>query len=587
MTNIVSDPRSRAMNWVDRPLLAEALARLPPPDLSYPVDDEAVREGRWQQHVVDALERYGYTYFTPSHSDPAMNGAQNCGNAEPCVESAEQAISGGQGGENSGGNKRSTSLGLESPPARTCSGVPLRVQKRGPIASKLRGGNPLVRRKTAQETMEQSRGLLREMRQATHTARTSLEVGDLVETCCRRANKLQRPRVDANTWHPGRLVTVHRDSTVDVVFQDGDRERLNRVSHRHVRLAPECPGDRVGPPLGTEGLRVQSQEGLSAASRRELVHIASATNTIRRSWRSPVTMAKELARLRGLREERASKPPVAFETRTRAPLEGSSIPARRPRRAGQANHDTTPPKSRQPQPLMLSDPRQRREGFEKPGRQEVARGHEQQGRRCHTEEAEGTPDSLAAAQSRLVSSAIEYERCVAAVRDCIAHGVASFREARTHSEQQEAFKETTAALGPAQPARAGYTDWRGRPVRGLQSATLEVAEAMEAWAEEWARHRGREDGGSRDQLSKGKRAHEAPPFLWEGGPLVLRIVNHTEELVGATPELKEWYGPGFPVRDNPFCMAYPITDRPPTPRDAMVQTHFNGHVSHSAGRYAR
>lgn len=67
--------------------------------------------------------------------------------------------------------------------------------------------------------------------------------------------------------------------------------------------------------------------------------------------------------------------------------------------------------------------------------------------------------------------------------------------------------------------------------------------------------------------------------MWEGTPLVSTILGQTEKLIGSVPELKEWYGPGFPMRQNPFCLAYPIGDRPRTPCNDSVRAYVNGEVS--------
>ncbi|CAN0549421.1 unnamed protein product, partial [Ectocarpus sp. 8 AP-2014] len=66
------------------------------------------------------------------------------------------------------------------------------------------------------------------------------------------------------------------------------------------------------------------------------------------------------------------------------------------------------------------------------------------------------------------------------------------------------------------------------------------------------------------------------PFLWEGSPLVSTIIGQSAKLVAGAPELKEWYGAGFPIERNPFFLAYPVDDRPVTPRTALVRAWVNG-----------
>lgn len=214
--------------------------------------------------------------------------------------------------------------------------------------------------------------------------------------------------------------------------------------------------------------------------------------------------------------------------------------------------------------------------------------------------------ALGKAQSKLVTAAMAYDRCVAGAKDCLHRGATTFRAARTYSEQQKAFEESTATLGPAQPARAGYTDWRGSSVVGLQNATIDVVEAMDAWAVEWAAAREDDEhevehavgmsnsnggsGGSNNSIViEGEEEVQkvgvaaavpatAPPFLWEGTPLVSTIIGHSAKLVAGAPELREWYGPGFPIERNPFFLAYPVDDRPVTPRNALVRAWVNGEV---------
>lgn len=587
-----------------------AHSRLPPEDLYYHVDDVAVKEGRWQQQVADALENCGYAYFLP-------------------IDDVASATQGGNGTNDDGksvsndpgsirvdiatpGKKKSIQKVRGASHTATASLVSRDVRPQQVIAARstaisVPSSLPSSSSRTTAERQaqdEQSRGLLSEIKIAARVARTTFEEGNRVESRWRRPTRLHRPCVDpTGCWHPGRVVAVHSDGGVDVIFEDGDKERLSRISSDYVRLAPKHVNLDEGGGEETAARVEQWAHGvartaktetlLCSASRRELAHIAFATNSIRRTWQDPVPMSAELARLRNIWEERkrsrpewrVSVPMVSFEVTKRLSFGGT---APRPAQDARARGHRRPRRSMQETTGVLRhaiDPfsstsihAQRSNKTERP------QCVEQQGNTCGGY-CSSTP-ALAQAQSKLVASALAYDRCLAGARDCIARGAAAFRVARMYSEQQTAFEEATATLGPAQPAHAGYTDWRGHPVAGLQSATLEVAEAMDAWAGEWAAARREEDGVNSTERNVGgdegrlviEGEHSAPPFLWEGKPLVLTIVGHTENLIGGVPELQKWYGPGFPIRDNPFCLAYPIGDRPTTPRNASVQAYVNGEV---------
>ncbi|CAM9824083.1 unnamed protein product, partial [Ectocarpus sp. 4 AP-2014] len=570
----------------------------------------------------------------------------------------------------------------EYPSAATTAPVVRRRGRRRGVSAKSRLKATAAARH--EETLEQqSQGLHLEMKRAMKVATTTFREGDRVESRWRRPTRLDKAKIDPGAWHLGRVVQSHKDGgRVDVVFEDGDGERLSGISTKHVRLAPPPSfleryllvssgrdDDDVTAAAGVPGRRNSCDrrpscaptsaptELVCSASRRELAYIACATKSLRCTWEDPVPISQEIARLRMLEERkmrsrpewRGSFPLVDFSAMKRLPFGAGGMARTGGRRArntaasavsavvatrdhqlqaqGTAHDDSrTRLRTLQSSPssslkMLTTNPQVQRE--------ENNDRDQGQGDRCtftdhntvketnarsadkrRSSSSSPSPAAVAAAataaaagaktagatalleaQAKLVSAAVAYDRCVAGARDCLDRGCAAFRLARTYSEQQKALEESTATLGPAQPARAGYTDWRGSPVVGLQSATLDVVEAMDDWAAEWAAAKGgkTDAGGGDDAFARegvvlkdgavAEVAVAAPPFLWEGSPLVSTIIGQSAKLVAGAPELKEWYGPGFPIERNPFFLAYPVDDRPVTPRSALVRAWVNGEMA--------
>lgn len=628
---------SRAIAWVDEPLLQEAHKRLPPAGLYYPVDEQASSEGRWQEQAKEALDECGYAYFLPlDHTTPEENvhevhddapiGAHNEGPQVGSDRSPSDVLVRVLDAKNT---TESDNYGTASNSA-ACARVRGPLRKRRPATSKTRGwGTRSLRRAAAErDELEQSHGLSSELKHAVRVARSTLKEGDRVESRWRRPTRLDKPRVDPNAWHPGHLVAVHKDGTVDVVFEDGGgEERLSGTPAKHVRLAPQLEqfqsvsssktvckrGDPSPLPKNSKAVckRVDPPPSvhLCPASRRKLAHIGVATASLRCTWEDPIPFGQELTRLRKLKGEqlrcrpewRGSFPAVDFRAtknfpfgctkagapardgwETRQRLRAQSTARRRGRRRSTTSSATLGVVSAEFE-MTQEDRRKASESGETRDDSALGRGDKTLG--GGDSALGGAPcPALVEAQSSLVAAAMAYDKCVAEVRQCLERGAAAFVVARTYSEQQRAFEEATAALGPAQPARAGYTDWRGSPVVGLQNATLDVVEAMNAWATEWtaAKNGDSADDIDRERSSQGDveeiPAYEAPPFMWEGLPLVSTIIGHSASIVAGASELRQWYGPGFPSERNPFFLAYPIDDRPVTPRDVLVRAYVNGEV---------
>lgn len=649
---------------MDEPLLAQAHKRLAPGDLYYPVDEEASRQGRWQEHAEEALEECGYAYFLPvttagdvdggGREDEVVVGAFSGHDNDEETSSAENR----EPKENMSHSSTTTtsSPGKKRPrPGRQRLKTPKGESRRVDLRSRRKAKAAAAVERGIVE--QQSHGLQLEFKRALRVASTTFREGDRVESRWRRPTRLDKPRLDPDAWHPGLVVQSSKNSgRVDVVFEDGDGERLSGIPAKYVRLAPSAsslqqfslasPGV-IGEGTATAANREAFDEpapaaraptmpidSLCPASCRELAQIASANSSLRRTWEDPVPIGQELTRLNMLGEEkmrcrpewRGSFPAVDFQATKRLSIGATGTGAGAERTAAR-NHRRA---RRQAHEILRGNIGSRTRGsaaaaaaLSRTGRVQDEREEKHCARgtqdcapalikndsatvRRKSSAAPtahgGTASSLFEAQAKLVAAAMAYDKCVAGVRDCLDRGAAAFRTASTYSEQQKAFEESTAALGPAQPARAGYTDWRGCAVVGLQNATLDVVEAMDTWATEWEAARegdteagqagggvGRKNGGRNGGALDGEEevgkdgevapaTAKAPPFLWEGSPLVSTIVGHSAKLVAGAPELREWYGPGFPIERNPFFLAYSVDDRPATPRSALVRALVNGEV---------
>lgn len=124
-------------------------------------------------------------------------------------------------------------------------------------------------------------------------------------------------------------------------------------------------------------------------------------------------------------------------------------------------------------------------------------------------EAERT---LAQAQARVVSAVIEYDGYLDEIKRITKSTVQAYRAARLHSQRQDSFDQLTAMLGPYLPARGGFTDWRGRDVKGMQSVTVRLVEAVVAW------RKARLAAGFKP-VTKGL----PDPFIWNNVNVLARI----------------------------------------------------------------
>lgn len=584
------------------------------------MDEQASSQGRWQEQAKEALDECGYAYFLPTDDDNTPE-VRHHANHDGGI-----AIHHNEGPQEPGSDPLcDVPLDVDARNSPDCEniGTPFfsatrsgvgKPRHRRPATSEAAAAARLRSRRKAsvdRDELEQSHGLCSELKRAIRVARATLKEGDRVESRWRRPTRLEKPRVDPNAWHAGRLVAVHKDGTVDVVFEDGGEERLSGTPAKHVRLAPQV--ERLHPAPAPNGPKAVCKRidpappvNLCSASRRKLAHIAVATTSLRCTWEDPIPFSQELTRLRKLKGEktrcrpewRGSFPAVDFRTTKNVSFACGKVDT-----PASQNRGKTRQRIHREQCTARRGRRQpKTSGIAIDGvLTELAMRMTQEETRNVLGERDGTGNSargglapcylaLVEAQSNLVAAAMAYDKCVAEVRQCLERGAAAFLVARTYSEQQSAFEETTATLGPAQPARAGYADWRGSSIVGLQSATLDVVEAMDAWATEWTAAKNDATGGGGGGVDREKNspqdnaeespvcADKAPPFLWEGVPLVSTIIGHSVSIVAGASELLQWYGPGFPSGRNPFFLAYPIDDRPVTPRDVLVRAYVNGEV---------
>mmetsp|Transcript_63658 Transcript_63658/g.175668 ORF Transcript_63658/g.175668 Transcript_63658/m.175668 type:complete len:465 (+) Transcript_63658:946-2340(+) len=170
-------------------------------------------------------------------------------------------------------------------------------------------------------------------------------------------------------------------------------------------------------------------------------------------------------------------------------------------------------------------------------------------------EAERT---LAQAQARVVSAVIEYDGYLDEIKRITKSTIQAYRAARLHSQRQDSFDQLTAMLGPYLPARGGFTDWRGRDVKGMQSVTVRLVEAVVAW------RKARMAAGLKP-VTEGL----PDPFIWNNVNVLARIPSALDFL-GKIEELRHWYGTEYQFQGNPFSRACTLEERPVTPPSAMV-----------------
>ncbi|CAM9689736.1 unnamed protein product [Choristocarpus tenellus] len=517
-------------------------------NLYYPLDTDHVRDGQWQEGVSEALAEYGYAYFNQIHHT-----VQKTQRLELEQHSGEE--------DNLQPSPHSFRPLPQCCEVKETHQNELGALQEGTSRKKIHGINR-DGNLTADEE-EHAHGLGVELLLATSEVKRSFSRGDRVVCQWRQPTRLDHPRIDLAAWHPARVTEVHKDHHyVDVVFESGACERLSRVHVKHLHLAPHPNSIK---PIPHEGEDIPTV-ALSSKSCRELAHIAKKNEAVQRTWNQIMPITEELKRLRGLCIKHSRRPewqgtfPAVSCNMTRR------LTTKRKKRIKLRNTQTKEQlQSPLPQERNVCDLQ------ENTLNQSIHLGRQRTTPIATiVESSSGRGGNISStvhsAQMVLIASVMAYEKCVSAVHDCIERGRTAYHEAHTYSEQHKAFEEVTANLGFYQPARAGYNDWRGQPVIGLQNATVDAIEAVGKWVE--ARCADAQGGGG--------GSHGTMRFFWKGQHFLLCIIDQTEHIFSRAPELGEWYGPGFPIHRNPFCLSYNLDERPCTPRNIMVRSFVNG-----------
>ena len=157
------------------------------------------------------------------------------------------------------------------------------------------------------------------------------------------------------------------------------------------------------------------------------------------------------------------------------------------------------------------------------------------------------------AQIQVVDAIAQYDRYRREINAVAVKCARAYRTARLHSQRQDAFDELTEMLGPYRWARAGFNDWRGRPVKGMQTITIKLVESVVRWRAALA------------ATGRSLGANAATPFRWENRNVLLSVITGLDFLGETFPELVHWYSPEYVFKRNPLCRACVLDERPPTP----------------------
>ena len=191
-------------------------------------------------------------------------------------------------------------------------------------------------------------------------------------------------------------------------------------------------------------------------------------------------------------------------------------------------------------------------------------------------------DQLDRAQALVVTAILAYEEYVSDIRKVLEASSANFRAARVVAARQQCFDELTAMLGHPQVGRKGYTDWRGRDIKGVVLTTAELVESVGKWREAVLAAQGKL--GARDEFGD-LVYHGLPlPFMWNGKNVLLEIpyglhfLTKSKDFVG-------WYGTDFTFDRNPFMVAIPLDKRPQTPIKDTRDVEIDGVVTQQVSEH--
>lgn len=178
-------------------------------------------------------------------------------------------------------------------------------------------------------------------------------------------------------------------------------------------------------------------------------------------------------------------------------------------------------------------------------------------------------DGVVNAENSVVACMLAHEKNVLLLQDELEKAVDQHARAALRTEQIHAFDLVTQILNDGRNINCDLIE----AVSGWRSAKIALAE-----------HRGEkipvtvkyaeEDDDQAEEL--GPLPHpSAPPFIWEGANVLFKIITDFD-FIDRCEELKTWYGPDFPMLSNPFMLAVPLWNRPPTPRKSTQTVLVNG-----------
>jgi hypothetical protein len=180
---------------------------------------------------------------------------------------------------------------------------------------------------------------------------------------------------------------------------------------------------------------------------------------------------------------------------------------------------------------------------------------------------------LEASRLNVVACCALYDAYREEIEAAAKEGALVWQASRMNHERIVAFAKLTEMLGPYMKARKGFADWRGRPVKGMQSITLALVEAVGRWRAAILGNHAAMESNDPPPFA-GARL----PFMWNGQNILLTVCSGLDFLGHSYPEIGEWYGSEYDFKRNPFCRASPLDERPSTPPSAKMTILVDGEL---------
>jgi hypothetical protein len=153
----------------------------------------------------------------------------------------------------------------------------------------------------------------------------------------------------------------------------------------------------------------------------------------------------------------------------------------------------------------------------------------------------------------VVKRVTNYERILNKLETLLTSSSHNYANAVTQKDRNHAFEEFT------------------EQIVQIRLATCSIIEGVVAWRQALQEllemDRGELDISRVDTSKK--------PFIWDGRNVLLALVTNLDFL-NHSKELVEWYGRELPLQRNPFMLAVPMEERPPTPQSAMRRVLVDG-----------